>query len=89
MLCRDPEAERRFGEGVFLAFRFAITCCAADARPVSVLVKPAEPFEFKEGQWARVEGVVAPKELGASFVVLLEGAHLRLIRTPSEPYAYP
>ena len=89
MVCHDKEIEKTFGTGSFLVFRFAILCCAADARPVSLVVKPKAGFEAKDNKWIRVEGVLSAKEHGKSIVAIIDADSCAPAATPDEPYVYP
>ena len=90
MICHDPEVTKLFGAESFLLFRFAITCCAADARPVAILAKPQKPVSFKESSWVRVDGVLSAKKMeDKSIVPIINDAKCESIKAPDEPYVYP
>ena len=90
MVCYDPTVTKLFGAESFLLFRFAITCCAADARPVAILAKPQKPVSFKESSWVRVEGELSAKKMeDKSIVPLINDAKCESIKAPDEPYVYP
>ena len=90
MVCHDPEVTRLFGADVFLVFRFAITCCAADARPVAILVKPAKPIVFKESSWIHIEGILSARKMDEkSIVPMINDANCESVKAPEEPYVYP
>jgi len=66
-----PETEFKKGERLRL-FTLMVTCCAADAQPVSVPIEFSEPLPaYKEMQWVKVSGVMDyPTELGRKQAVL-------------------
>ncbi len=89
MLCRDREVERRFGENAFLLFRFAVVCCAADARPLALLIKPGGTCEFKENQWLEAVGKLTAVEMGPNIIPVMENPELKAVKAPENPYVYP
>ena len=89
MLCRDREVEKRFGENSFLLFRFAVVCCAADARPLALVVRPKAPCKLKESQWLEVDGKLAAVEMGLNIIPVMETPELKAVKAPENPYVYP
>ena len=53
MFYRSPQ----MAENSFRLFRFAIVCCAADALPISFMVKANEGGNLSNDTWVRVEGI--------------------------------
>ena len=89
MLYRDDEVKKRFGERAFLLFRFAIVCCAADARPLALIMRPRSPCKFKENQWLEVKGKLRAVEEGPNIISVLENPELKAVKAPGNPYVYP
>jgi uncharacterized repeat protein (TIGR03943 family) len=75
----------------FLLTQFTITCCAADAYPVSLPIKlrQGDRRSYKVDQWFEVEGVIISETLGAgNRQVVVDAKDIRPITEPSNPYSY-
>ncbi len=71
----------------FVLFRFSITCCAADAMPLSVLVKDAPQMpDVDVDQWVRVEGVVQSMEFEGRQTGVVVAEQVTPIETPDNPF---
>jgi putative membrane protein len=46
------------GEDKFYLYRLLITCCAADAQPLGLIVRSESLLQVEPNQWYRAEGVV-------------------------------
>ncbi|SHF62829.1 putative membrane protein [Jatrophihabitans endophyticus] len=75
---------RRATDGFVLA-RLVITCCAADASPVTVRVRTADPIPAR-GSWVRVTGRYAGQDAAATDVPLLMATAVGSVAAPAEPY---
>ena len=75
--------------GHFMAYRFVIVCCAADARPVGVLVKLPVGTKVEQDQWARVTGVVRTREGKSGVEPVIEAERIEPIDPLTRPYLYP
>jgi len=64
--------------------RFYISCCAADAVPFTVIVRPGDTSAFSDDTWLTVEGELVRS--GSSFV--LEATRITKAQEPSAPYLY-
>lgn len=53
MVYRSPKMDKNS----FKLFRFAIVCCAADALPISFMVRDNEGKNLSNDTWVRVEGI--------------------------------
>lgn len=73
--------------GMFYLSRFVLSCCAADARPVSIpIVFDAQKFSFKENEWIEVQGVFVIKEMNGEKVPVLQLNKFTPIPVPENPY---
>ncbi len=80
-------------EPYILLTRFVITCCAADAYPVSLPVKIASGSRknYKVDQWFEVEGQMLTETLAEGkrqLVVQSNSSLIRPIQEPNQPYEY-
>ena len=77
-----------FGSNVVLVYRFVITCCAADALPVTVLVDCGDTPEQADGDWVTVEGIFSKREHDGQEILFIENATATAIPEPERPYLY-
>ena len=77
----DPDAP----EGGFALTRFYVSCCAADALPFSVRIRPPSGFvDPQENDWLEVNGRMARDENG----LFLDGEEAAEVPEPAVPYLY-
>lgn len=74
----------------FLISRFVLTCCAADAYPISLPVKlTAKTREaYKPDTWLEVEGKMMTETLSNKRRLVINAASLKPIAEPKNPYDY-
>lgn len=75
----------------FLVTRFTITCCAADASPVSLPVKlrQGDRASYKPDQWFEVQGKMIVETLSAGDrQLVIDASEIRPINQPANPYNY-
>lgn len=73
----------------FKLVRMLITCCAADAQPVSVpVVGLAAPDETKEMDWLQIEGRLALRMENGEHIPLLEARAIQKSTQPEEVYLF-
>jgi uncharacterized repeat protein (TIGR03943 family) len=70
--------------GGFLLTRFYVSCCAADAIPYSVVVRPPEGQDVVEDRWLRVSGRLHQEPAG--FVLVAK--KVERVPEPDDPYLY-
>jgi uncharacterized repeat protein (TIGR03943 family) len=78
-------------EQYFLLTRFVITCCAADAYPVSLPIKlpQGKRSQYKVDQWFEVEGQMITETLAeGKRQVVVQSGMIRPIDEPAKPYEY-
>jgi uncharacterized repeat protein (TIGR03943 family) len=72
-----------------LISRFIITCCAADAYPVSLPVKlTASRDAYKPDSWLEIEGQMITETLAGKRQLVIEAKSLKPIEEPKNPYDY-
>jgi len=72
----------------FALLRFVITCCAADAQPIGVLVESEETSQFESDQWVRVRGTVQLKEKAGEKMLVIIADTVNSISKPKDQYLY-
>ena len=77
-------------EQYFLLTRFVITCCAADAYPVSLPVKltTGNRSAYKPDGWLEVEGQMITETFQAKRQLTIQANALKQIPEPKNPYNY-
>ncbi len=84
----DPEIKNQEGAAIPLIYRFVITCCAADALPVAILINTANMKEYTEGEWVEVSGIFETIKKGEDNIPVINKPVLKKIPAPQEPYLY-
>jgi uncharacterized repeat protein (TIGR03943 family) len=75
-------------DGHIVLFRFVVTCCAADARPVGLMVDcGGAPLPEKDA-WYEVEGRVEKTTLAGRAALVIRNATLTKAKRPEPPYLY-
>lgn len=80
----------KLSEQYFLLTRFAITCCAADAYPVSLPVKltTGDRKAYAPDAWLEVEGQMITETLDGRRQLTLQANTLKPVPQPKNPYDY-
>ncbi len=73
----------------FLVTRFTVTCCAADASGVALLVDWPDAGQLSENVWVRVRGPVQAVEFDGRPLPLIAAASVEIVDQPEHPYMYP
>lgn len=74
-------------QGYFLIARFVISCCAADARPITLPVQIAQSQEVPEG-WIELKGVISEGTVDGQRTAVIQMETAVSINDPENPYAY-
>lgn len=78
-----------FSSQYLLISRFVLTCCAADAYPVSLTVKlPKSRDAYKSDSWLEVKGTMATETLAGKRLLVIQATSLTPIQEPKNPYDY-
>lgn len=85
--------EQRLGGGSeqpgFFVSRFTLSCCVADASPVSLLVRHADADSLASDAWVRVKGRLKVETLGGRQLPVVEAEDIQPVPVPAQPYLYP
>jgi uncharacterized repeat protein (TIGR03943 family) len=72
-----------------LISRFVLTCCAADAYPISLPVKLAQSRDaYKPDSWQEISGQMITETLDGKRQLVIEAKTVRAIDEPKNPYDY-
>ena len=78
-----------YGEGHFLATRFIVSCCVADAAAVGLVIRWPDSVTLEDDQWVEVSGKFVPSTLDTWKPPVLVAESVTPIETPAQPYLYP
>jgi uncharacterized repeat protein (TIGR03943 family) len=81
--------DERFGQAEFMVSRFVISCCAADAAPIGLLVNWPQAGSLAQDQWVEVKGHFEPGQFGGEKMPILKADSVSPIDIPDQPYLYP
>ena len=80
--------DQQLPEDLMICYRFVITCCAADARPVFVFVKKTDqPFPEKD-TWVRVKGRLDLYENRGFTIPMITVGTLTVEKEPAFPFLF-
>ncbi len=82
---RDP----RNAANQFWVSRFAISCCAADAAAVGLLVQSEQAAGLKTDAWVRVTGALSVGEFAGEKLPVITAEAIEPTDQPEHPYLYP
>lgn len=72
--------------GHIVLYRFAITCCAADAIHVAILVASEDAAKLPADRWVRIRGRMEKTQFRGLDIPLLRAESVEPIPTPDDPY---
>jgi len=81
--------DQPFGATYFMVTRFVVSCCAADASPLGLVVQWPAAQTFKNDQWVEVKGTFAPTSLADWQLPVLVAESVTPVDVPNQPYLYP
>ena len=79
----------RFEQDKFMVSRFVVSCCAADAAPLGLLVHWPESASLADDQWVEVSGHLQAGEFGGEAMPIIMGESVISTEIPERPYLYP
>jgi uncharacterized repeat protein (TIGR03943 family) len=81
--------DERFGDDRFMVSRFVISCCAADAAPLGLVVHWPKTTSLTSDQWVEVSGRFQPGEFDGEQMPILMAGKVTPTDVPQQPYLYP
>jgi len=73
-------------QDIFFCYRLVMWCCAADARPVAVLVEAPKASGLKGGEWVCVDGTFGVTDFKGRQIVRLRADRVQPEEAPKIPY---
>ncbi len=79
-----------FSPQYFRITRFIVTCCAADAYPISLPVRLSvgDRSLYKPDSWLDVEGTIIVETLADQRQIVIQASQLKPVPQPDRPYDY-
>ena len=71
-----------------VVFRFTISCCAADAMPLAMVVDSNISPELSNNTWVRAAGVFTVRKINDLELPFIENAEVSAEPKPKQPYLY-
>lgn len=81
---REPE----MGTTQFMAARFTLSCCVADAFAVGMPVEYADAPNLDDGAWVRIQGTLEAGDFRGGVVPIIMPEMIEPIDAPDNPYLY-
>ena len=81
--------DSRLDKKQFMAGRFVITCCVADAFAVGMAVNWPESFTLPDNSWVNINGTIEVMEIEGERVPVIQASAVTQIEEPQQPYLYP
>lgn len=81
--------DSRLAQGEFIVGRFTLTCCAADATGVGMLVQWPRASALDSDAWVRVRGPVQAGNYAGRPIPVISAVSVEGITPPQFPYIYP
>jgi len=80
--------DQQLPQDMMICYRFLVTCCAADARPVFILVRSGNHPAPGNDAWVRVRGPLSLHENHGVTLPLLTATSLTVVPEPAFPFLF-
>ncbi|MGO4888315.1 TIGR03943 family putative permease subunit [Anaerobacillus sp. MEB173] len=82
---REPD----FHDDQFVAARFSMTCCVADAAVYGTMIQTGEALNLEEDTWVKVTGTIDKMTYNDFIIPYLHLRELQTVDEPEYPYVFP
>jgi len=72
----------------FVAARFSVSCCTADAAVYGILVEEQLPETFAKDSWVKVKGELELRKVNDYEMLVLKATDITPVEAPKDPYVY-
>lgn len=79
----------RFSEQQFMVSRFVVSCCAADAAPIGLVVQWPNSAELPDDEWVTVKGPLRVETFAGEEMPIVIAESVTPTDIPERPYLYP
>ncbi|NGQ95420.1 TIGR03943 family protein [Brevibacillus sp. SYP-B805] len=81
---RQPD----FKANEFVAARFSVSCCTADASVTGILIQSPDAKKFPNDSWVKVTGTLKLTSLDGNEFLMLVADKITPVKPPKTPYVY-
>ena len=81
--------DKSLNKNQFFVSRFVISCCAADASAIVMIVEWPQASTLKQDSWVLVKGAVQSITLNDRAAPLIQAASVQAVPEPEQPYLFP
>ena len=78
----------QFGAEEFMVSRFTVSCCAADATPIGLIVQWPDTPALLADEWVEVEGTLQVGTFAGREMPILVAEKVTITEPPAQPYLY-
>lgn len=79
----------QLNENQFYVSRFIISCCAADASSIGMIVNWDDAKTLKQDSWVLVKGSISSTILKDQTLLAIDAESIQDVPVPEQPYLYP
>jgi uncharacterized repeat protein (TIGR03943 family) len=81
--------DKSLNKNQFFVSRFVISCCAADASAIVMIVEWPQASTLKQDSWVLVKGAVQSITLNERAAPLIQAVSVQAVPEPEQPYLFP
>lgn len=81
---REPQLK----ENQFVAARFSVSCCTADAAVYGILVEADKAKKWPTDSWVKVKGSLEARTVDGFDFLVLKADAVEQVKAPKDPYVY-
>jgi putative membrane protein len=81
--------DQQLPENSFFCYQLLMFCCAADAKPIGIVVEYDKPKTVEKGGWVKVEGTVGFTTFQGQRFTKITAETVSSTDTPKDPYLFP
>ncbi len=80
--------EPGLGNNHFVAARFSVSCCTADAAVYGLLIESEHAPKLKKDSWVQVTGELETRTVDGYESVVVKAEQIKPVKAPKDPYVY-
>ncbi|MGO9119392.1 MAG: TIGR03943 family putative permease subunit [Desulfomonilaceae bacterium] len=81
--------DEKLPDNSFFCYQLSMFCCAADARPVGILIEYDKAKTLSRGEWVKVEGIVGFTNIEDGHVPKITAEKVESTKPPKNQYLIP
>lgn len=84
----QTHVDDRLPKGIAMCYRYLMTCCAADARPVFVFIEHPEDRVIEKDKWISAKGILSMTKNSGIEIPTISAASVEYVKEPSFPFVF-